>query len=139
MALSCLLHWLASQSIFLARVEVSDPLGRPTSDTVNAVGYSCIAIIFALALWTLAILAAIGVGFRSFAAETTTIRSCSAAISAACHVKEDPETIVGRKVRWGDVGIVQDIGVRHLAFSGEEGVGKPIPGEIYAGMEGSSG
>ncbi|PWW73703.1 hypothetical protein C7212DRAFT_359553 [Tuber magnatum] len=112
MTLSGLLHWLTSQSIFLARVEISGPLGGETSSTINTVGYSCIAIIFVLTLGTLALVTAVGMGYRPFAAEITTVGSCSAAISAACHAQgEDPEVIIGRKVRWGDVGIDPNLGI----------------------------
>jgi len=73
-------------------------------------------------------------GYKKFAAEITTVSSCSAAISAACHASGpgSGETI-GKKVRWGDVGIVSNLGVRHLTFSSEEGVRKPEFGEAYAG------
>jgi len=134
MTLSGLLHWLTSQSIFLARVEISDPFGRKVSTTINSVGYSCIAIIFVLTLGVLALLVALGMGYKQFSAEITTVGSCSAAISAACHAwGEDSEEIVGKKVRWGDVGIIPNLGAGHLTFSSEEGVRKPVFGEVYAG------
>ena len=102
---------------------------------MSTVGYSCIGIIFVLMLGILALLAAAGMGYKSFAAEITTISSCSAAISAACHVSgADSEELVGKRVRWGDMGIVSDLGVRHLTFSSEERVGKPVFGEVYAGI-----
>ncbi|RPA90410.1 hypothetical protein L873DRAFT_1753827 [Choiromyces venosus 120613-1] len=132
--LSGLLHWLTSQSIFLAKIEISDPLGKEISAIKSAVGYSCIAIIFVLSLGVLALVTAAGMGFRPFAAEITTVGSCSAAISAACHAwGEDSEVIIGKKVRWGDVGIVPNMGVRHFTFSSEDNVGKPIFKEVYAG------
>ncbi|CUS09939.1 unnamed protein product, partial [Tuber aestivum] len=134
MTLSGLLHWLASQSIFLARVEISDPAGGEISSTISGLGYSCIATIFVLILAALAFLTATGMGYRRFAGEIATVGSCSAAISAACHAwGEDSEAIIGKKVRWGDVGIVPNLGVRHLTFSSSEQVGKPVFGEVYAG------
>ena len=73
-------------------------------------------------------------GYKKFAAEITTVGSCSAAISAACHASgTDSEELTGKKIRWGDVGTVSNLGVRHLTFSSEEGVRKPIFGEAYAG------
>ena len=103
---------------------------------MSTVGYSCIAMIFALPLGILALLAAVGMGLRPFAAEITTAGSCSAAISAACHAwRVDSEGMVGKRVRWGDVEIVPNLRVRHLTFSSEEGVGKPVIGEVYAGVE----
>ena len=135
MTLSGLFHWLTSQSIFLARIEISDPLGKTTPASRSTMGYSCIAVIFVLMLGILALLTAAGMGYRLFAAETTTVSSCSAAISAACHVwGEDLEEIGGKKVCWGDVGIAPTtLGVRHLAFSSKEGVRKPLIREVYAG------
>jgi len=134
MTLSGLLHWLTSQSIFLARVEIWDSFGRETP-SISTVGYSSIAIILVLALGILALLTAAGMGYKRFAAEITTVGSCSAAISAACHASgEDSEEVLGKKVRWGDVGTVSNLGVRHLTFSSEEGVKKPMFGEAYAGV-----
>ena len=80
MTLSGLLHWLTSQSIFLARVDISDPFGRDTPEPISTVGYSCIGIIFVLMLGIFALLTATGMGYKSFAAEVTTAGSCSAAI-----------------------------------------------------------
>ncbi|PUU76467.1 hypothetical protein B9Z19DRAFT_1194727 [Tuber borchii] len=135
MILSGLLHWLASQSIFLARVLISDPFGREITRTISTLGYSCIAIISALTVGILALLSAAGMGYRPFATEITTVGSCSAAISAACHTwGVDMEGLVGRKVRWGDVGIAPDGEVRHLTFSSKEGVKKPVFGEVYSGV-----
>ena len=139
MTLSGLLHWLTSQSIFLARVKIWDLFGMRISQTISTVGYSCIAIIFVLTLGILALLAAVGMGYKRFSAEITTVGSCTAAISAACHARgEDSEEIVGKKVRWGDVGIVPNMGVRHLTFSSAKGVRKPVFGEVYVrvGREG---
>ena len=88
-----------------------------------------------LVLAIVALLTAAGMGYKQFPAEITTAGSCSAAISAACHAPgADSEKIVGRTVRWGDVGIVPDLGVRHLTFSSEERVGKPVFGAVYAGI-----
>ena len=134
MILSGLLHWLTSQSFFFARLEVSDAFGRETFVAISGVGYSCIAIIFVLALGILALLAAAGMGFKRFSAEITTVGCCSAAISAACHtLGADSEEIVGKKVRWGDVGHVPNLGASHLSFSSEEEITKPVFGEVYSG------
>ncbi|PUU76459.1 hypothetical protein B9Z19DRAFT_1194722 [Tuber borchii] len=140
MTLSGLLHWLTSQSIFLARVDIWEPFGREVSRTISTVGYSCIATIFALSLGVLALMTAIGMGYKPFAAEITTVGSCSAAISAACHASEaDLEGIVGKKVRWGGVGCVPSIRVKHLTFSSEEGVRKPEFDWAYAGVRREKG
>ena len=135
MTLSGLLHWLTSQSLFLAVVDIRDPVGKSRSQLPRyAVGYSCIAIIFVLTLGVLALVTAAGIGYKRFAAEITTVGSCSAAISAACHASDaHPEEIVGKKIGWGDVGSEPYLGIRHLTFSSEEGVRKPVFGETYLG------
>ena len=101
---------------------------------ISTVGYSCIAIIFALPLGILALLTAVGMGLRPFGAEIPTAGSCSAAISAACHAwGANSEGIVGKRVRWGDIEIVPNLRVRHLTFSSGEEVRKPVFGAVYAG------
>ena len=84
-----------------------------------------------------ALLSAAGMGYRQFAAEITTVGDCSAAISAACHASEEnSDEIIGKKLRWGDVGVLPNMVVSHLTFSSEEGVKKPVFGAAYAGMVG---
>ncbi|PUU77986.1 hypothetical protein B9Z19DRAFT_1127466 [Tuber borchii] len=134
MTLSALLHWLTSQSLFLVLIEMWQPFKDEAIPAWPVLGYSCIAIIFVLMLGILALVTAAWVRFKQFPAEITTVGSCSAAISAACHASEaHPEEIVGKKLRWGDVGSEPYLGIRHLTFSSEEGVRKPVFGETYLG------
>ena len=87
-----------------------------------------------LILAALALLAATGMGFKRFSAETNTVGCCSAAISAACHtLGADSEEIVVKKLRWGGVGHIPNLGVRHLTFSSGEQIEKPVFGEVYSG------
>ena len=73
-------------------------------------------------------------GYKRFAAEITTVGGYSAAISSACHPTiTDPDGITGEKLRWGDVQVAPSLGARHLAFSSDQGVTKPVFGEVYAG------
>ncbi|CUS15479.1 unnamed protein product, partial [Tuber aestivum] len=76
MTLSGLLHWLTSQSIFLARIEVTGQEGGEPL-TKNVVGYSCISIVFVIILGSIALVTAAGMGSKAFAAEITTVGSCS--------------------------------------------------------------
>jgi len=103
--------------------------------TINTLGYSCIAIIFTLALGILALVAAPGLGYKQPLAEITTVGSCSAAISAACHDwGAGSQELIGKKMCSGDVEIAPDSRVRHLTFSSEDGVRKPVCGGTYAGI-----
>jgi hypothetical protein len=61
------LHWLMSQSLFLALVTVYDENGElDESNSISTVGYSCIAIFCALILGSLAVLGGIANGFRKW-------------------------------------------------------------------------
>ena len=83
-ALSGLLHWLISQSIFLAQVDWYDDSGSfEYSNTVC--GYSHIAVFFAIIAGSALLLGLILNGFRSFPSGMPFAAGCSAAISAACH------------------------------------------------------
>ena len=78
-------------------------------------------------------MAVAGMGYKRFAAEMTTVGSCSAAISSACHLgSADPLGIIDGKVRWGDVQVAPSLWVRHLTFSSDREVGKPVLGEVYS-------
>ena len=104
---------------------------------MNYLGYSCLAIIITLMLAIFALMTAAGMGYKRFAAEITTVGSCSAAISSACHpASADPQGIIGEKLRWGDVQVAPSQEVRHLTFSSDREVGKPVFGEVYAGTGG---
>ena len=101
---------------------------------MNILGYSSIAIIFTLTLAIFALMTVASIGYKKFAAEITTVGSCSAAISSACHLwSADSQGIIGKKVRWGDVQVAPGLAVRHLTFSSDQGVRKPVFGEVYAG------
>ena len=77
---------------------------------------------------------AAGMGYQKFAAEITTAGSCSAVISSACHPASiAPQGIIGEKLRWGDVQVAPSLRVRHLTFSSDHRVGKPVFREVYAG------
>jgi hypothetical protein len=131
MSLTSLLHWLASQSIFPARIvaynhdNTEDPDG-----SIATCGYSPIAIIFSMALLGLITVCSIGVGLRRYSDRTCLVGSCSVAISAGCHpVEGKKEDIAGGIVRWGVVGS-DEAGVGHCSLTSGM-VGRPLEGEWY--------
>lgn len=129
------LHWLMSQSLFLALVTVYDNTGTmdPWS-SISTVGYSCIAIFCALILGSVAVVGGILNGFRRYDDGIPLVGSCSAAISAACHRSSADAMAYMKPVMWGvvDEGGGNEIG--HCSFS-SYGVGKPVKGSLYAGMK----
>ncbi|KAF8247747.1 hypothetical protein K440DRAFT_292787 [Wilcoxina mikolae CBS 423.85] len=130
MILSGLLHWLTSQTLFLARIETYSSSGE-IAMTISTAGFSTIAIIFLLPAGILTVAAAMALGFRRYQYDMPLVGSCSVAISAACHpVRYDPDAVL-KQLKWGDVGGDE---VRHLTFSAED-VGIPVEGKMYAGMD----
>lgn len=83
MILSSTLHWLLSQSLFLALVTLRDDLGiLNESQSVAKLGFSCIAIFFSLIVGAIALLASFIMGFRRYPPGIPVVGSCSAAIAA---------------------------------------------------------
>lgn len=138
LVISGILHWLVSQSIFLARITLFDdqeneiPLGSiytPLS-SIYTCGYSCIAIITVIIFGSIVILFGISNGFRKYKGGMPLIGSCSAAISAACHsLKNDPHAAF-LPVMWGAVETTGPVG--HCCFSSLD-VSPPVEGKEYAG------
>jgi hypothetical protein len=106
MILSAVLHWLCSQSIFLVSIDfdhsaltrtfqngtvlpVWDPSVYGEEEFVTC-GYSPIAIVLTISLGVFMVLAPIIVGFRQFKNRNMPVAgSCSASISACCHLPFD--------------------------------------------------
>ncbi|KAL0253431.1 hypothetical protein SLS55_010410 [Diplodia seriata] len=140
MCASAFLHWIVSQSIFVAAIDGVDANGKAADDFVHrdtsalTCGYSPLAmIVTVLAAAALAGFAAV-LGCRGLPPGMPVAGSCSVAIAAACHAPEG--TAETEPVMWGavpgkeeerDDGVV----VGHCAFSNEE-VDVPVEGRLYA-------
>jgi hypothetical protein len=134
-----LLHWLVSQSIFLASINFyRDGLELEGDDTkVMGCGYSCAAIIFAIALGLLLVGTLVGNGFRIYPASMPLASTCSAAISAACHPPTDDKEAAYKALQWGVVqadsssNLLSEGALPHCSFSSRE-VEPPANGRTYA-------
>ena len=129
-----LLHWLASESIFLARIDVLDYNYRiEPGNTYNGIGWSPIALIYALILGSLMIAALPMLGIKKFPKTVPLMASNSAAIAASCHRAEYERGYDITKVPLM-YGVLRDTGLggnRRVGFSAEE-VGKLKKGEVYS-------
>ncbi len=136
MVLSGLLHWLISQSIFLAVVAEYSPSGELWNPIVIAsCGFSPLAMILVIVFGGSIILATFALGWlRKYDESIPLVGSCSAAIAAACHQPEWDTDASMKAVRWGVVPEMEDEkGVGHCAFS--SGVVEPLlEGKEYAGL-----
>ena len=153
-AISALLHWLISQSIFIAVVTIFDEAGNLKEDfAVTTCGFSPIAMIIVIIAGVCLALGVVGIGYFRLDPDMRVVGSCSAAISAACHMSQKTaderwEMVKGRLV-WGDVGKAApedpvkftsepDSEVRHCTFVGvvdgvwSDGVDPPQEGMKYA-------
>lgn len=141
---SSLLHWLVSQSIFLARVTVwqdakdeipIEATGRNDYEytTNSTIGYSCAPMLCAILLGATLLFVAFLVGYRKLPGDMPVAGSCSAALSAATHrPKSDVDASI-LPVKWGVV-TGSDTAIGHVCFTSEE-VTEPQEGKLYAGQE----
>lgn len=135
-ATSSLLHWLVSQSIFLARITTVDPTGvEDTYDSISTCGYSNIAIIFVIGFGSTLPLIAIAHGFRRYPSGIPFAANCSAAISSACHPPEADTDAASKPLQWGVTGEVveysADRRLGHCSLTSLE-VTAPVEGQLYA-------
>ncbi|KAK5697818.1 hypothetical protein LTR17_023785 [Elasticomyces elasticus] len=129
------LHWLISESIFLARISVYSNGETSDQDDYSEVGYSCLPILCVVLLGTAMLFCALGMGCRKFASSMPVAGSCSVALAAACHPPEHDEDAAFLPVRWGELVDVsgEDDEIRHCSFTSEE-VQAMTPGRLYAGL-----
>ena len=132
-----ILHWLVSQSFFLARVTMYDTDGSvDVLKFTSTCGYSLVAIFFVLIIIIIIVWFIAMIGCLTFKPGMPLIGSCSAAISAACHPPEDDKDASKLPVKWGVVGhkTVDSTGrmVGHCTFTSFK-VKAPVQGIFYAG------
>jgi hypothetical protein len=103
-AAMAVLHWLISQSIFLANIvwflAKDVHIGAGASD-ITGCGYSAIAIIFSIILGSLMVVVLMLLGSRRFDNTVPLASSCSVAIAAACHPPPQDVNASLFHVRWG--------------------------------------
>lgn len=134
--MSFLLHWLVSQSVFLAVITQWDELGYLKAPfAVVTCGFSPFAMIFVIIAGAVIVIGVVLLSLRRFDGDIPLVGSCSAAISAACHGPpwEEDGFWMG-KLQWG---VVPGMGsessdVGHCSFSSGH-VDQPVSGVAYAG------
>ncbi|OHE92057.1 hypothetical protein CORC01_12638 [Colletotrichum orchidophilum] len=111
-ASSGILHWLVSQSLFLARIRAISTDG--SDDDVNSFstcGYSPIAVFVTLLAGLLLVVIIIGMGLRRYDGTMPMVSTNSLAISAACHVLEkDRDGGYLLPVQWGVLKMTGGVG-----------------------------
>lgn len=134
---SGLFHWLASQSIFMVQISVTDHRSRKITGQISTCGYSPFAIIFTTVVGSVIALGGIIMARLRYPAGMPIAGSCSAAISAACHPPPKDVDASILPVQWGAVshgGPGEASGraaVGHCTFTSVP-VEFPIEGRLYA-------
>ena len=129
LALSSVLSWLASQSLFVVRVAVRDERQLlPPGYVISTCGYSPGAIVLTMIVGGVIVLATIATGLRRYPTGMPLSATCSGGISAACHPPADDVDTAYLPVQWGVVS--KQNGVGHCSFSSQL-VAPPIPGHRY--------
>ena len=138
--LSGVMHWLVSESVFLAQLEVYDtfyqdgdsPTPTLSDDSFLGCGYSASALIAVIILGSIMVLVLIGNAFRRLDGGIPLVGSCSLAISAACHRPPADKDAAYLPVQWGVVTQPSGCEPGHCCFTSFE-VEPPIVGQLYAG------
>lgn len=122
---SGLMHWLVSQSIFLANITIIPRDGLvPMQDEITTVAYSPLAMLFLLILGLVLLLFILGMALRKLPFGMPLIGSNSIALSAACHIpgytQAERDEAVLRPLSWGAIptgGKTGDLGIRDIVNS----------------------
>jgi hypothetical protein len=132
--MSGLFHWLASQSIFMVQITITNDQRFPARQ-ISTCGYSTMAIILLLIVATFIAGSGLVVAQRRYKAGMPLASSCSAAISAACHPPAGDVDAQLLRVQWGavshGVGEGEAEVVGHCSFSSWP-VEMLIPKRLYA-------
>lgn len=130
LAVSALLSWLASQSLYMVRVAVRNPGTRFMDDTlISTCAYSPGPIMITLIVATVYVFSVAALGLRRYPTGMPLSATCSGAISAACHPPADDVDAALLPVQWGVVSLEDGLG--HCSFSSKK-VGPLIEGATYA-------
>lgn len=135
MTLSGLLHWLISQSVFLAVVANYSEGGVLLNPVqIASCGFSPMAMIFVIILGVSITVGSFLMGRKKYDPSMPLAGSCSVAISAACHRPEWDVDASINAVMWGVIpgSEAENNGIGHCAFT--SGEVEPIEeGKKYAG------
>lgn len=127
-----MLHWLISESIFLARIDFYEDGVEDKDLSCSQTGYSLVPILLVIVLGLVMLGALVGQGFRRFASPMPVVGSCSVAIASACHRPKDDEDAAYLPVAWVEVHHEGTTDVGHCTFTSQQ-VYEPVKGRLYAG------
>jgi hypothetical protein len=127
---SGLLHWLLSQSLFLARQELRTRDGELYSDSTCACGYSAQSLLAFTLVFIALLIAVLYWLLRGMDIHIPPARHCSLVISAACHPPEDDVDAHLAEVKWGVTIVGTEDYIGHCTFTSGL-VESAQPGALY--------
>ncbi|KAE9377275.1 hypothetical protein N431DRAFT_530719 [Stipitochalara longipes BDJ] len=131
LSLSILLHFFASETLFVVRVEGFDQDGSFTSDSSALdVGCSYSVLPILLGLTSLILVLTIGFGLVRLPTGGLLVGNNSLAISAACHPPQDDTDAAFLPVKWGAVSHESENKPGHCCLTSHE-VEAPKDGDWY--------
>jgi hypothetical protein len=130
--ISGFLHWLLSQSLFLARREIRDVMGNLIPSESRCIcGYSPLSFLGFSLTWIALLLVVLHLLYQKIDRNLPLTRNCSLVMSAACHPSPgdvDPQL---RRVQWGVVQSKYGGNIKHCTVTSEP-VTPPEEGKPYA-------
>ena len=134
-ATAAVAHWLQSQAMFLAFVNIRDSEGRPFPLGIHAVGYSPAAMVATIVEQLAMMVAILSMGWLRYPAGIPLVRGCSLAISAACHPLPHETDPAVRELKYGVLADRDEQGNELVGLSSEP-VEPLDPKKVYGkGME----
>ncbi|RDA89814.1 hypothetical protein CP533_0873 [Ophiocordyceps camponoti-saundersi (nom. inval.)] len=132
-ATSGLMHFLLSQSLFMARVTAFYPDGTvDTEASFSSCAYSPAAIVTTMVMGVALVLAIVALGFRRYDGTMRMVGTNSRAIGAACHVlAEDRDEGYLLPVQWGVVEQTGGVGRCAFTTAPVDEVREPVEGMVY--------
>jgi hypothetical protein len=132
LAISILLHWLVSRSLFIVRINVFGWAGKEQPDRdISACGYSPLAILIVILIIVLSLIVMLIAGWQKLTPGIPVCGTNSVAIAAACHYSGNGDVEVSCKpLLWGVTKSAEKDSPGHCSVSDED-VGKPIDGMTY--------
>ncbi|KAI1464903.1 uncharacterized protein F4812DRAFT_466789 [Daldinia caldariorum] len=138
---SSIIHWLVSQSLFLARItaicadgsQETCPAGQiDFKYSFSTCGHSPFAVLITLIVGGLIVIVIAALGFRTYDGTMNMVSTNSMAISAACHVlEEDREEAYLLPVQWGVVEIKDGVGKCAFTTAPDDRIKMPEVGLKY--------
>lgn len=130
-AVSGLMHWLLSQSLFLVRLEIRDQGNElKPSESKCTCGYSPLSILVFSVTHLLTLVIVVCLYMRKMTVKIPPADHCSLVISAACHPPPDDPDAYQKPVRWGVVKSQHSGTVQHCSFTSQP-VSRPVSGVVY--------